>query len=1038
LEEAIARTREETKSVGRAAFLTPEEFIRLTNDINSHFLTKGFETSDFARSRDSGDSNNGFFTGSIHLLRGGPPVSRYFSLTTHVDCPSDANLRRWSEACATAVTCLLAGAEADDQKLVLVGFTDTMREVVARAYMKLRRKCRAYMLLTFDIPTKEEIASKLQPGDQVVLVTDVVSTGTLVQAVWNLVRRVGANVLGIASLVDARRVTASAETFMTFAGEEVRLVTASQLHAPARSQFELTDVEYWVDPVSLVPRPTKTWGWVPDLDTKIEKTIDMINDSQACSCGHVVDGTRHASVYVDLQKLLEVQDIAAQEPIAEVCRERLTRRGWKDFSPGIVLFPSGIARIESVAFESGPRETPVSSGLVTVYHTAVRTYVERLRRIWPQMTLIEVQRAFDPGGGSRCATTVDLPKRIQGNATHMVVADDGIWRGTTINALVQIALTIGAKKIFVVPLLSRVPPTVVGQFEHLHSVDAAPGSEVVEVCYAFPLLLPIPYYGAQDCPYEITVKRLEDRRSRIKPIRKVADQLVKSLRGHHPTQCPVHSVTYSPTWLRARSYVELASEHEGALEKLNKLIQEAEQPDELLALFSLFSEEWRLLGRARLRQSVQPTLKTRAEAIATSRDVIDSRVRAAALTVLRSLFCDNFVDLLPELIGIIVEDPVLLGRAVFQVCSLNERLRKQEECIRFLEEISSRGPTALAKHTKEWSPDAIHDYFELVTACKTLALELRASTAISSGTMRTCAIELLRLLRDDPTLRHRTRPFVSVLANSGASIHDLDAGNFQSLSQDWEQEHDPLLSGDVLPRTAAIRHLLLHTATHGRQIISPDLAFLEEGCEPFRNALNELSAGLQFLKEDTSSPIFKRGVVDAASRLMKDVLSEESTTLLLLEQLQQVQVGGLVNSFASEIAAHFAATKRKIKLTVDGLASVNPAAKLFCPQSVAAACTGNILDNLRRHAFPVIENAAEEDMPEIAICVEGHRSVLNEPMVTLSVRNNGSEMGDDIKMGKGGQRSAAALTLFGGEYFLPRNTYEQPLQVVHRVSFLSW
>jgi hypothetical protein len=82
---------------------------------------------------------------------------------------------------------------------------------------------------------------------------------------------------------------------------------------------------------------------------------------------------------------------------------------------------------------------------------------------------------------------------------------------------------------------------------------------------------------------------------------------------------------------------------------------------------------------------------------------------------------------------------------------------------------------------------------------------------------------------------------------------------------------------------------------------------------------------------------------------MKDVLSEESTTLLLLEQLQQVQVGGLVNSFASEIAAHFAATKRKIKLAVDGLASVNGAARLFCPLSVATACTGNILDRGSPH-----------------------------------------------------------------------------------------
>ena len=50
---------------------------------------------------------------------------------------------------------------------------------------------------------------------------------------------------------------------------------------------------------------------------------------------------------------------------------------------------------------------------------------------------------------------------------------------------------------------------------------------------------------------------------------------------------------------------ELASIQQRGLETLRKLVESTTGTEALLALFSLFVEEWRLLGRARLRQEVR-------------------------------------------------------------------------------------------------------------------------------------------------------------------------------------------------------------------------------------------------------------------------------------------------------------------------------------------------------------------------------------------------------------------------------------------------
>ena len=1017
---------------GTQLSLAREEFLRLAFAVNTLYLSRGFDNSPTGA---FSNVSSGFFSGKIHLLRGGAPTSRYFSLTTNLSVGRGVNLRRWVEGCVVAVQRLLERTSVLDERLVLLGFTGTMREVVAQVYLRLNRSCRAYMLLTFDIPTKEEIASKVQLGDRVLLITDVISTGTLVEAVTDLVRRVGGEVVGCASLADARGKEAPTETIISLGSNQIPLVTCSAISLPEQPQTLLGEAEYWVDPVSLVPSTIKAWGWAANVDEKVEKTIALISAANAASCGHIVDGTRHTSVYIDLQRLLETHDLVLQVQIASICAERLQQRGWSDFNPTLALFPSGISRIESVPRESRAENKP-EHGPLTVYRTAVQSYAERLRRIWKSVTPLEVQRAFDPGGGSRCASTVSQPNSLEGNPNDVIVTDDGVWRGTTVNALIQIACSLGAKRVLVVPLLARLSPSVAGQLEQIHSIQPG-GQSPISVCYAFPLLLPIPYYGAQECPYEVTIKRIQDRHVVIESLRKIGERLIRSLSGRPPSQLE-RPAEFSNTWLRLRTYLELASEHEGFLEKLNAMIEKTDSDGELLALFLLFSEEWHLLGRARLRQNLRSIVRARAEQVAIS-DEIPSEVRIAALTVLRSLFSESFVDILPSISRFAREDPDLLCRISFQVATLGNQLRRRKECLQFLEDIDETASSAAGKNKHKWNEEILNAYFEALMVCKSLSVELKAAVGATPQTKREAALQLYRFLSEsDRILKHRLRPFLEILANSEKSIHDLDAGNFRSLANEWKGEHEPVFAKELLPCLSAIHHLLLRAGTQGHHIVSEDLRFLEDRAKSVQADLVSVSSGLDLLQQVPENAFFKRAVVLAAQRLTSQIVGAKSTTIRLLDQIRGATIRQILDNFEDEICAHFAAMDVAVRVTCQRAPDINETALVFAPLHVITLCTGNILDNLVRYAFPIDSLRIHKNEPMVELSLRRKRSDQGETMVTLLIKNNGLDLKAGANMGDGGRRAAAALQLFGGEYALPERETELRWTVVHQITVLLW
>jgi len=202
--------------------------------------------------------------------------------------------------------------------------------------------------------------------------------------------------------------------------------------------------------------------------------------------------------------------------------------------------------------------------------------------------------------------------------------------------------------------------------------------------------------------------------------------------------------------------------------------------------------------------------------------------------------------------------------------------------------------------------------------------------------------------------------------------------------------------------------------------------------------LSNLSSGLEFLREMPTNMIFKKAVVESAARLMSHVAHKKSTTMVLLEQMREITVGNLLRELSEEIQAHFAALKLEIKVSTEGASDVNPGSIIFGPRHLMSLCTGNIVDNLTRYAFPCERLDVTGEPAKVALCIDHRRNPADEPMVRLTVKNNGNSLKEGATMGEGGRRAATAMELFGGEYAIPTQETEVPWRVGHGISFLLW
>ncbi|HEY4249242.1 MAG TPA: hypothetical protein VGM64_20635 [Lacunisphaera sp.] len=1026
--------------VGFTVPLMLAEYQRLHVKVNSHYLRMGFEQVSLAATGETTNGTAGFFVGQIHLIKGGPPEPRYFALRRNLEDGGERLRKRWAQGLASALHLLLTNTGlSSNEDVVIIGFTGTIREILEDACTLLPIRWRAYVLLTFDVPTKEELAVVVAEHNAVILVTDIISSGTLAESVADIILRLGARIIGVTSLILRPGNDRVVEDQIRLGREQYLYLPLGNLPPWNSGQSTLTQTKFWVDPVVLVPNARPAWGWSPTTIRRIDQTLDIIRDADAAACGHIVDGARHASTYVFTNLLFRQQEQAIRRMIEETVNVRLAARNWVDFNPRVLLFPSGIARLESVAAAPGlGKTTPPTAGN---YQTAVAACVLLVQQIWQMAQSYEVARAFDPNGAARCAQTIHITQ-TDSERSDMVIVDDGIWKGSTTSALIRLAMSLSARRIFVVPLLSRLTPQDAEALEALHSLQSAAVDGVspaaTEICYAFPLHLPVPFYSFHECPYEITQTRLRDRRGSNAALRRIADNLIQELDGRTPAAPRAHSREFKDAWLRTRAYVELASQSEEALQKLQKLIEGMPPNEGLTAIFTLFVDEWRLLGRARVRHDIFQSLRKRAMAAAVDMQVATS-LRTIAITILRALFRDDFVEILPDLVPVVVGNQTAFERLIFHIATLPNEWRKRAACVRALEEIVEKCASTAA--TRLVTPEMIETEHALLSFVRSLALELRFSP-LKVQSPKQAVIELWHQLEGGFWESHNLVAYFNMCSQLKAE--KLSDNLVRDLVIEWEMDHSKQLREKLLPMLIATAEVLIKTASIKTVFLPTEYSFLSRECQEtmesigaFENALRSLKdlSGRGAVRSEIAemSPYYRNQLIATGTLIYTQILSQDSLVRRLLGEINSVRAVHVIDQFVQSLETALVSFAVKVELI--GVAQLTPSLRLFVPNAIVRECIANVSHNLLVHAFPVEKTSFT---PKVRLTVRQEVVVGGEPVLIIVIANNGRSLEAQAELGEGGRHVAANILVFGGRITPAQSGESNDWSVLHTIHFPLW
>ncbi len=1019
--------------------ISADEYIPLAKKLNTFYLAAGF------RQR---KTESGFFTGEIHLLST-RKARRYFSISLNIAARGNSNLERWINGGIAAVTSILEARPNTTKPPIIIAFAGSMRHVLAHIPQRLATKVNAFTLLTYDIPGREEIGSYVTASDDVILLTDVITTGSLLSAVANAIADNNAHIIGVVSLVGNANEDLRKPGSIQIGRDEVKYVQIATFpHDEESNQLALADKEYWVDPVTLVPQLRKPWGWGTELDPRVPKTMDLLVASDAVMCGHIIDGARHSSIFVNTRRLMDADNGEVIQQVKSVLKSRLKfRSGWNTFAPELLLYPTGIRLIENVEIDG--HKANMEGNPLAAYATAVNLFSKGLSTIWGERELVfgEVPRAFDPGGGARCSDTIffNEPMMAKSSFHDVIIADDGMWKGATATALIRVAIAQGAKRILIVPLLARMNSRDIEFWETIHSLQPESHEETAEVCFIFPFVLPVPFYTAQECPYEVTQLRLRDRDWCSEMVKELAENLHTSLNGRWPGDAPQHTPLYTETWLKLRSYSELATDNEAALEKLGTIIEKLKFEDELAALFDLFLHEWRLLGKARLRQTIAPIVKERARRTLKSGEASYSQARIAAISLLRSQFLDDFMDSLEQVKEIAVRDLQLLSRVVLHIATLSPNHRTGRECISFLEFIQDHALSTARR--SNLSDDHISLYVRLVSTSSALSLQRKITAEAERVTPREAAAQAMKLISNNATLKHDVRPFISRIVERGESLVELSAETFALHAKDWKGHHASFIEEHFIKLLEALRPCLIQMSAESK-LNTSHIHYLtgsRKDSLQIAEDIAQIQSSLDFLAQGRQTKLFFTFLCEAASRLLLHVLREDSTFMSLLKLQSHISVKEFIYDFRDRITARLHSlfgSNSVADVSLFGFSEVDGNRKLFISSNVLEECMAHILHNLESKAFPFAhQNEATgvtEDKPCVSINISADRTPQHDPCLVVSVKNNGRYLKERVQLSAGGTRAARHIQFYGGDYRAPSALEEHPWRVEQRIIVCLW
>jgi len=491
-----------------------------------------------------------------------------------------------------------------------------------------------------------------------------------------------------------------------------------------------------------------------------------------------------------------------------------------------------------------------------------------------------------------------------------------------------------------------------------------------------------------------------------------------------------------------RSYAELASENETALVQLRQRIDSISGEQELYAVLSLFLEEWMLLGKARVRQTVAPLVKQMA--LRTVTEQHDSATKAAALSLLRSQFTDDFFEALILIAVSALKDLPLLGRAVLHTATLSPSQRGNDECIRFFDVVQDRGP-AVAK-TLKLADKELTQYMNLVEVCSTMSMDRQVQQDAQGLTPRRAASRVLELIQSDPLLRHDMRPFVNFLAKRGESLKELSTDTFALHSTAWKSKYLLVLSKQLLPWLVDLRGCLRYMSAY-RSVNAAFINYLTNTRTEKHHLLRDvglISTALDFLGHDGGAKVLVVNLAEAAQRIDQHLLNEHSTLTQILKLIKGPTVADFLTEYRDRIYERLKSVLPAIaspEVLIENLACADQKRHLFIPLGVLEECTTHILNNLETKAFPSSAETANEEWiryPKVVLAVEEVRNNGHDTCVVVAVRNNGRELLRNVEFSDAGKRAARHIKLFGGDFEQPIRLQEYPWRVAQKLVICLW
>ena len=930
-----------------------------------HFrATSVFMRTSFRR----GGSKYGFYQGRIHLLSGNV-IERYFSLVAHLQSDIGANAHRWNDAFGRLLEVAMENSEISRTKVL--GFAASMRLILNSLDKAHPIRDETYCLLSYDAPSKAELAEIVQAEDEVILCTDVISSASLLREVVTLIRRIGANVRSVIALVDARETPA--DTWKAVFEPElvgIPLLLASSMRRGICKANLPEKFDYWVDPVSAVPMMSEPES-VINLD-KVLQTVNLLSSTDSVTIGHFVSGLRHTSVRIDMFKLLSADQKISELSEAEI-QNLLKKEEWADFRPEVVLVPAGISRIDKLSTSNDYAGSRPSS---EVYADIVSTLFQRPLKIIP------VSRTFEPGGQAKCAAITYIGESYK--LTDVVIVDDGISSGGTIRSLMHQAVRAGAERILVFALLARTAPEELDQWSLTREVFDRSLSGHALVSLIYPLHLPIPFTGKADCPQCATLISLEKRGSNKTFMQEGWRAIESDLAAPYAYKPSKKICDYVQTWLFVHALAEVASRSAEGFERLKSFLQEAMADSNSMQIrrevaVRLFLVEWRLLGRARLRQVIRRTVRELALRQLNDEETDEFRF-VEALSLVRAMYPGDYIRIIKNKSAKIINSEVILVRVLFHFGTLNFTgldLEKEGAFKALSDSLAICTDKEKMMRQQNRLENMIAD-FTRSSRSTDIAFKIRALDVAMSGSV--VVHDVIGTLSEITKIEPKRLDELKNLEYFVPLAKQIEEIVIPTL----KREVYPLLEGLEELIGVQLEHLKLLETTQKSYFVSNDngeLPCLFRDIETIGSAFNNINNGVQLHSS-------LRVALNAANRALNEALLPGATLARVLESLTCMTVSSVMvalkNSFEGFLPDSEIDTQEVTHEDSSGQSGTD--VRVLCPQTFITQFATLVKGNIKKH---VLDAGVQESQLRLLLSF-GFLSLGQRRYVVFRVSNSGT------------------------------------------------